>query len=191
MRAVNIWPDNPMGYSAGDIRERFQWTYPIVFSPLEKGVLYASSQHVWRSSTGGERWERISPDLTRHDPSTLGPSGGPITLDQTGVETYATVFTHRAVAPRARRHLGGQRRRSGARHARRRQDVEEHHPAGDARLRAYQPHRGLAPQVRAPPTWRPIAIRRPIARRTCSAPTTTAHRGRRSSAGCRPTTSPA
>jgi photosystem II stability/assembly factor-like uncharacterized protein len=93
MRAVNIWPDNPMGYSAGDIRERFQWTYPIVFSPLEKGVLYASSQHVWRSVNGGDRWERISPDLTRHDPSTLGPSGGPITLDQTGVETYATVFT--------------------------------------------------------------------------------------------------
>ncbi|MGV3520033.1 glycosyl hydrolase [Luteitalea sp.] len=95
-RAVNIWPDNPMGYSAGDIRERFQWTYPIVFSPLEKGVVYASSQHVWRSTTGGDRWERISPDLTRHDPTTLGPSGGPITLDQTGVETYATVFT---VAP--------------------------------------------------------------------------------------------
>lgn len=92
-RAVNIWPDNPMGYSAGDITERFQWTYPIVFSPLEKGVLYASSQHVWRSVTNGDRWERISPDLTRHDPATLGPSGGPITLDQTGVETYATVFT--------------------------------------------------------------------------------------------------
>ncbi len=92
-RAVNIWPDNPMGYSAGDLRERFQWTYPIVFSPLEKGVVYATSQHVWRSTTGGDRWERISPDLTRHDPATLGPSGGPITLDQTGVETYATVFT--------------------------------------------------------------------------------------------------
>jgi hypothetical protein len=95
-RAVNIWPDNPMGYSAGDLRERFQWTYPIVFSPLEKGVVFATSQHVWRSVTGGDRWERISPDLTRHDPSTLGPSGGPITLDQTGVETYATVF---ALAP--------------------------------------------------------------------------------------------
>ena len=92
-RAINIWPDNPMGYSASDITERFQWTYPIVFSPVERGVLFAGSQHVWRSVTGGERWERISPDLTRHDPATLGPSGGPITLDQTGVETYATVFT--------------------------------------------------------------------------------------------------
>jgi photosystem II stability/assembly factor-like uncharacterized protein len=92
-RAVHIWPDNPMGHSASEIRERFQWTYPIVFSPLEKGVLFAGSQHVWRSTTNGQQWERISPDLTRHDPSTMGPSGGPITLDQTGVETYATVFT--------------------------------------------------------------------------------------------------
>ncbi len=93
VRAVHVWPDNPMGHSSGEIRERFQWTYPIVFSPLEKGVVFVGSQHVWRSTTGGQRWERISPDLTRHDPSTMGPSGGPITLDQTGVETYATVFT--------------------------------------------------------------------------------------------------
>lgn len=93
MRAVNIWPDNPMGHSSSDIRERFQWTFPIVFSPTDPSVLYAGSQHVWRTANEGQSWERISPDLTRHDPSTMGPSGGPITLDQTGVETYATVFT--------------------------------------------------------------------------------------------------
>jgi photosystem II stability/assembly factor-like uncharacterized protein len=93
MRAVNVWPDNPMGYSAKDITERFQWTFPIVFSPAEPGVLYVGSQHVWKTTTDGQSWERISPDLTRHDPATMGPSGGPITLDQTGVETYATVFT--------------------------------------------------------------------------------------------------
>jgi len=91
-RAVNILPDNPMGYSASDIPERFQWTYPIVFDPQDKTTLYASSQHVWRSTNGGQSWEKISPDLTRNDPVTLGPSGGPVTLDQTGVETYGTVF---------------------------------------------------------------------------------------------------
>ncbi|MCL4813773.1 MAG: glycosyl hydrolase [Vicinamibacteraceae bacterium] len=96
MRAVNIWPENPMGHSARDIAERFQWTYPILFSPTEPGVLYASSQHLWKTTTEGQSWQRISPDLTRADPATLGPSGGPITLDQTGVETYATIFT---VAP--------------------------------------------------------------------------------------------
>jgi photosystem II stability/assembly factor-like uncharacterized protein len=91
-RAVNVVPDNPMGYSAREIGERFQWTYPIVFDPQDKQVLYVSSQHVWRTANGGQSWDRISPDLTRNAPATLGPSGGPITLDQTGVETYGTVF---------------------------------------------------------------------------------------------------
>ncbi len=95
-RAVNIWPDNPMGESARDIRERFQWTFPIVFSHHNPNVLYAASQHVWKTTNGGQSWERISPDLTRHAAETMGPSGGPITKDQTGVETYATVF---ALAP--------------------------------------------------------------------------------------------
>jgi hypothetical protein len=85
-----------MGHSSADIRERFQWTYPIVFSPVDPNVLYVSSQHVFKSTNGGQSWERISPDLTRHDPTTMGPSGGPITKDQTGVETYAVVF---ALAP--------------------------------------------------------------------------------------------
>ncbi|WP_426167607.1 WD40/YVTN/BNR-like repeat-containing protein [Sandarakinorhabdus sp. DWP1-3-1] len=95
-RAINVLPDNPMGASAADIAERFQWTYPIVFDPQDAGTLYVTSQHVWRSRDEGQSWDRISPDLTRHDPATLGPSGGPITRDQTGVETYATVF---ALAP--------------------------------------------------------------------------------------------
>jgi photosystem II stability/assembly factor-like uncharacterized protein len=95
-RRINVHPDNPMGYSSGDIAERFQWTYPIVFDPKDPQTLYVASQHVWRTRNEGQSWERISPDLTRHDPSTLGASGGPITLDQTGVETYATVF---ALAP--------------------------------------------------------------------------------------------
>jgi hypothetical protein len=92
-RVVTVYPSNPMGHSSEDIKERFQWTYPIVFSPVNTKVLYTSSQHVFRTVNGGQTWEKISPDLTRADPSTMGPSGGPITKDQTGVETYATVFT--------------------------------------------------------------------------------------------------
>ena len=92
-RSINIWPDNPMGHSSSDITERFQWTFPIIVAPTNPNVVYATSQHVWRTTNEGQTWTKISPDLTRHDPSTLGASGGPITLDQTGVETYATVFT--------------------------------------------------------------------------------------------------
>ena len=92
-RAVNIYPNNPMGYSSIDIKERFQWTFPIVFSPVDPKVLYATSQHVFRTTNEGQSWERISPNLARNDPKTMQASGGPITKDQTGVETYAVVFT--------------------------------------------------------------------------------------------------
>jgi len=92
-REINPYPDNPMGYASADIAERFQWTFPIVFSPQDPKVLYVGSQHVWMTTNEGQSWTKISPDLTRHDPATLVPSGGPITKDHTGVETYATVFS--------------------------------------------------------------------------------------------------
>ncbi len=95
-RAINVWPDNPMGHASGDMTERFQWTFPIVIAPTDPKTIYVTSQHVWTSTNEGQSWQRISPDLSRHDPSTMGDSGGPITLDQTGVETYAVVF---ALAP--------------------------------------------------------------------------------------------
>jgi hypothetical protein len=64
-------------------------------------VLYAGGNHVFRTTNGGQSWDIVSPDLTRHDPKTMQASGGPITKDQTGVETYATIFTL-AESPRAR-----------------------------------------------------------------------------------------
>jgi photosystem II stability/assembly factor-like uncharacterized protein len=93
---INVWPDNPMGHSAGELRERFQWTFPIMFSKAGPKRLYVASQHLWVTTNEGMSWDRISPDLTRADPRTMGPSGGPITRDQTSVEYYATIFT---VAP--------------------------------------------------------------------------------------------
>ena len=95
-RAVNVWPENPMGQSSEDLVERVQWTFPIVFSHHDPDVLYTGTQKVWKTTTEGQSWEQLSPDLTRADAMTIGPSGGPITKDQTGVETYATVF---AIAP--------------------------------------------------------------------------------------------
>jgi photosystem II stability/assembly factor-like uncharacterized protein len=95
-RSIQIWPVNPMGHSAGELRERFQWTFPHVLSPHDAEVLYAGSQHLWKSTDRGHSWERISGDLTYGDPETLGASGGPITRDQTSVEYYGTIF---AIAP--------------------------------------------------------------------------------------------
>ena len=89
---VNPWPDNPMGHPAKDPKYRFQWTFPIVASNHNPNVVYAGSNVVHKTTNGGRSWTVISPDLTYHDPATLGNSGGPITRDQTSVEYYATVF---------------------------------------------------------------------------------------------------
>ncbi|MCR9200175.1 MAG: hypothetical protein NXI04_16190 [Planctomycetaceae bacterium] len=93
VRAVNVWPDNPIGRAAGDLKYRFQWNYPIFFSPHDSGTLYTAAQMLFKSTDEGQSWTAISPDLTRNDPSKLGASGGPITKDNTSVEYYCTIFS--------------------------------------------------------------------------------------------------
>ncbi len=92
-RDIQVYPLFFSGESAGSLPERWQWTFPIVFSPLNPDVLYTSSQHLWKTTDDGHSWQKISPDLTRNDPKTLGDSGGPITHDQNGPEIYGTIFT--------------------------------------------------------------------------------------------------
>jgi photosystem II stability/assembly factor-like uncharacterized protein len=91
-RNINAWPDNPMGHGAEGAKYRFQWNFPILFSPHQKNKMYAASNVLHVTTNGGESWSVISPDLTRNDPSKLGPSGGPITKDNTSVEYYCTLF---------------------------------------------------------------------------------------------------
>ena len=95
-REVNPYPWFYSGEPSSEIRERWQWTFPILFSPIDPNTLYTSSQRLWKTTDGGKNWTALSGDLTRHDPSTLGPSGGPITHDMNGPEVYATIFS---VAP--------------------------------------------------------------------------------------------
>ena len=92
VRAINVWPDNPMGYGAEGMKYRFQWNFPIIFSKHDPKKLYTFSNHVHLSTNEGQSWELMSPDLTRNDPTKLVSSGGPITQDNTGVEYYATIF---------------------------------------------------------------------------------------------------
>ena len=92
VRAINVWPDNPMGYGAEGMKYRFQWNFPIIFSRHDPKKLYTFSNHVHLSTNEGQSWELLSPDLTRNDPDKLKSSGGPITQDNTGVEYYCTIF---------------------------------------------------------------------------------------------------
>lgn len=91
-RGINAWPDNPMGHGAEGAKYRFQWNFPIFFSPHDTKKLYAASQNLHVTYNGGETWEIISPDLTRNDPTKMASSGGPITKDNTSVEYYCTIF---------------------------------------------------------------------------------------------------
>jgi photosystem II stability/assembly factor-like uncharacterized protein len=95
-RDIQVYPRFFSGEPASALPERWQWTFPIMFSPLDPKIMYTTSQHVWKTINDGQSWEKISPDLTYADPETLGKTGGVITMDMNGPEIYATVF---ALAP--------------------------------------------------------------------------------------------
>ena len=92
VRSVMAWPQLADGHASSDLKYRFQWNAPIMFSPNDPKALYHASQILLRSRDGGETWEEISPDLTRNDKSKQGKSGGPITVDVTGVELFSVIF---------------------------------------------------------------------------------------------------
>lgn len=92
VRIVDVWPNDPMGHGAADLKYRFQWNFPILFSPNDANTLYAAANVLFKTTNDGASWTAISPDLTRNDKSTMGPSGGPITKDNTSVEYYGTIF---------------------------------------------------------------------------------------------------
>ena len=92
-KEVGAYPRFFSGENSAEVKERWQWTYPIIFSHVDPNVLYTSSQRVWKTTNGGDTWEAISGDLSRHDPKTMGDSGGPITHDMNSPEIYGTVFS--------------------------------------------------------------------------------------------------
>jgi len=99
VRDISVWPEVSSGWPAQDLKYRFQWTFPIVLSPHDPQALFATGNHVFRSTDEGASWEEISPDLTRNEKSRQGPSGGPITKDLVGTEYYGTIFAF-AESPR-------------------------------------------------------------------------------------------
>lgn len=90
IQLVNVWPEESTGIAPRDMRYRFAWTYPIVFSPHDSNVLYAGGNHVFRTRDEGVHWEEISPDLSLNDKSRQGASGGEITRESAGAEVHAT-----------------------------------------------------------------------------------------------------
>ncbi len=92
-RAVSVWPDDPLGGGIDVAKYRFQWNFPIFFSPNNPKKLYAAGNVLFASENEGASWTALSGDLTTNDKLRQASSGGPITKDNTGVEVYCTIFT--------------------------------------------------------------------------------------------------
>jgi len=92
-RVISVWPDNPLGAGADMLKYRFQWNFPIFFSPHNPKRLYAAGNVLFVSEDEGSSWTALGGDLTTNDKSRQKSSGGPITKDNTSVEYYCTIFT--------------------------------------------------------------------------------------------------
>jgi photosystem II stability/assembly factor-like uncharacterized protein len=90
-RQTEVWPELTAGMPAVDVKYRFQWTFPLLISPHDNNTVYVASQHVHRTTDGGQSWEVISPDLSLNDASKQQFSGG-LTGDNIGVEYANVVF---------------------------------------------------------------------------------------------------
>ena len=89
---VTVYPEDPSGHGAEDMKYRFQWTAALALSPHDSRVVYHGGNVLFKSADGGQTWTAVSGDLTRNDKTKQKWSGGPITGDNTGVETYCTIF---------------------------------------------------------------------------------------------------
>jgi photosystem II stability/assembly factor-like uncharacterized protein len=89
---ISVGLNNYDGWPASQVPNRFQWTFPVLYSRHAPNELYVAANRVFRSTNDGDSWDVMSPDLTLHDPATLGPVGGPVTHDMTGTEWYASIF---------------------------------------------------------------------------------------------------
>jgi photosystem II stability/assembly factor-like uncharacterized protein len=93
VKNIAVWPELSDARGAAPLDHRFQWTAPIVISAHDPNTIYYGGERIFKTTDGGTHWEAISGDLTRNDKSKQQPSGGPVTVDDTGTEYYDTVFS--------------------------------------------------------------------------------------------------
>lgn len=84
-------PIQYLGRDASDMKYRFNWNAPIIWSKHEPGTFYHGSQLLLRTRDMGVTWEEASPDLTRNEKAKQGKMGGPYTNEAVGAENYGTL----------------------------------------------------------------------------------------------------
>ena len=76
---------------AKDMKYRYNWNAPIIWSKHEPGVFYHGSQYLLRTDDMGKTWKEVSPDLTRNEKEKQGKPGVPYTNEAVGAENYGTL----------------------------------------------------------------------------------------------------
>ncbi|MFN7116647.1 MAG: glycosyl hydrolase [Saprospiraceae bacterium] len=84
-------PIQYLGRDASDMKYRFNWNAPIIWSQHEPNTFYHGAQMLLRTRDMGKTWEEASPDLTRNEKEKQGKGGGPYTNEAVGAENYGTI----------------------------------------------------------------------------------------------------
>jgi photosystem II stability/assembly factor-like uncharacterized protein len=84
-------PIQYLGMDAKDIKYRFNWNAPIIWSKHEPNTFYHGAQYLLKTSDMGRTWKEVSPDLTRNEKEKQGKGGGPYTNEAVGAENYGTL----------------------------------------------------------------------------------------------------
>ncbi|WP_304517559.1 glycosyl hydrolase [Cecembia rubra] len=88
---IMIEPIQYLGRETSDMKYRFNWNAPIIWSQHEPGTFYHAAQFVLRTRDRGNSWEVVSPDLTKNEKEKQGKGGGPYTNEAVGAENYGTI----------------------------------------------------------------------------------------------------
>ncbi len=84
-------PIQYLGMDAKDIKYRFNWNAPIIWSKHEPDAFYHGAQYLLKTTDMGKTWKEVSPDLTRNEKEKQGKGGGPYTNEAVGAENYGTL----------------------------------------------------------------------------------------------------
>lgn len=84
-------PIQYLGMDAKDIKYRFNWNAPIIWSKHEPNAFYHGAQYLLKTTDMGRTWKEVSPDLTRNEKEKQGKGGGPYTNEAVGAENYGTL----------------------------------------------------------------------------------------------------
>ncbi len=80
-----------LGVSAKDMKYRYNWNAPIIWSKHEPNTYYHAAQVLLKTQDMGKTWTEVSPDLTKNDKSKQGKPGVPFTNEAVGAENYGTI----------------------------------------------------------------------------------------------------